>query len=159
MLIFKVFGALMVGLGGGLICHTLNREAQLSCKRAEAWCSLIGTVKGEIECFSLPISEILKRVDISRFAECGYTKTSVPESLCELVSKTSFSDKETEKIVRNFCSEFGMGYRDEQIKRCEYYRGLLEERKKVLATDLPTKKRLYSTLCVSGSLALLILFL
>ena len=159
MLFCKIFGAFLTVFGGIMLSHTLNRRMLVAHRRAEAWAVLLRQIKNEIECFSLPIKEILKRTDAELLYACGYTGASIPESLFELISSTRWADGETEELVRRFVSEFGMCYRSEQVGRCAYYLSLMEERRRAILSELPSKKRINTTLCIAGSLGLLILFL
>ena len=159
MLFFKIFGAFLTALSGIMLSVTLNRRASLSLGRAEGWERLIGLIKREVECFSLPISDILARTDGELLALCGYTGKAVPKDLSELVAGTAFCDAETMGIAQGFAAEFGKCYRDEQVGRCAYFLSLMEERRRKLASEMPARRRLNMTLCMSGSLCALILFL
>lgn len=159
MIFFKITGACLLVGSGIMLSRSLNRHAELSLQRAEAWATLLGTIKNEIECFSLPIADILLRIDRELFLSCGYMGDTPPKTLRALADGTKWADKETRRSIYRFISEFGRSYRDEQVGRCAYYQALVEERKKALMSALPSKRRLNSTLCLSGSLCLLILFM
>ncbi len=159
MIFFKIFGAFLTALSGIMLSVTLNRRASLSLKRVEGWERLMGRIKREVECFSLPISDILARTDVELLTLCGYTGKAAPKDMSELVAGTVFCDGETMGIAKRFASEFGKCYRDEQVGRCAYFLSLMEERRRKLASEMPARRRLNMTLCMSGSLFALILFL
>lgn len=158
MLFFKIFGASLVLLCGLSLARTLNGRAANALSQTEAWARLVASVKSEVECFSLPIGEILARISDGELERLGCSLRTRPRTLSELVAGTRWSDRETEMIARRFCDEFGKSLRDEQVGRCAYFISELEERKKSLASELPAKRKLNSTLCISVCLGLLILF-
>lgn len=159
MLFFKMLGGSLMLLGGAMLSRALNRRMLIALRRAEAWTVLLRSIKNEIECFSLPIRDILKKTDTELLHACGYTREAPPDSLSELISSARNVDGETERIIGRFASEFGRCYRSEQVERCAYYISLMEDRRIALLSELPSKKRLNSTLCMAGSLGLLILFM
>lgn len=159
MLAYKLIGAALIALSGGLTAYSLNKKASDAFLRAEALCRLLEYVKNEIACFSLPISQILSKADIELLAQCGYVGKNAPQGLMQLCESIRWSDRETKMLMERFCSEFGRCYKDEQVQRCAYFLSALERRKQTLEGELPSRKKLNSTLCVSGSLALLIFFL
>ncbi len=156
---YKLIGAVLIALSGGLTAYRLNRKASDAFHRAAALCRFLGYVKNEIECFALPISQILSRADRELLDRCGYVGKNAPQSLFELCQNIRWADGETKILMERFCSEFGRCYKDEQVQRCAYFLSGLEERKRTLERELPSRKKLNSTLCLSGSLALLIFFL
>ena len=154
----KILGCALVALSGFAISHTLNRRVSASLRGAESWVRLLTRIKGEIECFSMPIGEILSQTEPSLLRQCGYIGKDAPCGLSELLENTDFADGETGRIVGRFASEFGRCYKNEQVGRCEYFLGLLEERRKKLASELPSKRRLNLTLSLAASLGAIILF-
>ena len=159
MLAYKLMGAALIALSGGLCAYRLNKRASDVYCRTAALCRLLTYVKNEIECFALPISQILSRADRELLLACGHVGKNAPQSLSELCGSIRWADRETRELMERFCSEFGRCYKDEQVQRCAYFLSELDERKRALEKELPSRKKLNSTLCLSGSLALLIFFL
>lgn len=159
MIYLKILGGIFVALSGVMISFTLNKSVSVALRVAEGWERLLIQIKNEIECFSLPIGEILRRVEPSLLCQCGYTADNRPEDLSELLEGTLITDRETARIVTRFVSEFGRCYKSEQVGRCAYFAALMEERRKKLAEELPVRRKLNATLCVAASLGLVILFM
>ena len=160
MIVYKALGGLLLVISA-LVCadHT-NKKRALSLERAEGWTALLGYVKTQVECFSLPIGEILCRCDKKLLLRCGFTSSEEPPlELSSFVESCDISDSETERLMRELASEFGRCYREEQVKRCEYYIGMLETRVGSMREQLQVKKKLTTTLWLTGSLMLVILFL
>lgn len=158
MIYLKILGCVLVALSGIAVSITLGRGFASALRCAESWERLLVRIKNEIECFSLPISDILLRVEPSLLRQCGYQGKDTPRGLSELLDKTVFADRETERIITRFTSEFGRSYKNEQVGRCAYFASLMEERKRKLASELPQKRKLYATLSAAASLGMIILF-
>jgi len=159
MSFFKIAGALAVIVSGFVMSYIMNSEATEKWKQSEALISFMRYIKIQIECFALPASEIISRCDAELLASCGFHAQTRPEKFERLFELCVISDAETKEILSGFAAGFGKGYREEQIKECEYYIELLCERREKLYEELPKKKKLNSTLCVSAAFAIVILFL
>jgi len=156
---YRIAGALILAVSGIGGAYWLNQSATASLRQVEAWLALLRYVKTQVECFSLPVSEILRRADPQLLRGCGYMGTMPPRSFEALLTFCAIRDGETEQLIRSFAEEFGKSYREEQSRGCDYYFSLLDARREGLVSQLPAKKRINSALCVSGALALVILLI
>lgn len=155
----RVLGAAILSLCGVLFARQLNRRAEARLHEVEAWIALLRFVKGQVECFSLPMREILLRCDAAILRGCGYAADVAPKSFSGMLEASSFCDGECEKIARAFAEEFGRGYREEETRGCEYYLAQLESYKETLTKKLPAQKKMNATLSVCAALALVLLLL
>ena len=155
----KLVGASVLLISGAAFSYSLRQSASEMLSQCDAWCSMLRYIKLQVDCFALPISQILSRCDKSLLYSCGYQYDDVPKDLCELIDGVSWYDSGTLSVVEGFTSEFGKGYREEQLRSCEYYCAQLESHRERLAREIPSKKRLYTTLCLSSAIALVILFI
>lgn len=155
----KILGCVFVAVSGFAVSYILNRRVGASLRVAEGWERLLARIKNEIECFSLPIGEILSRTEPSLLRQCGYVGKDAPRGLSELLEHTAFADGEIGRIATRFVSEFGRCYKNEQVGRCDYFFALIEERRKKLASELPSKRKLNVTLSLAVSLGVIILFM
>lgn len=155
----KLLGACCL-IGGGLwAAHRVNREASTSLAELEAWQKLLRTVKAQIDCFSLPIGRILEGVEGPLLDDCGYTGERAPRDFLEMFSLCEIRDTQGRKILFEFCEGAGKRYREEESRSCDYFIALLTERIGQLRAQLPNRKRLCSTLCVSSTVAVVILLI
>ncbi len=159
MMIYKIAGALILSLSGVLCAAHLNRRAEKRVREISGWISLLRYVKVQIECFSLPMGEILARCERELLSECGFFGEIAPKSFDGLLAASSLHDEETRSIVRGFCEEFGRGYREEQTRGCDYYLSMLEGRREFLMEKLPAQKKMNATLSVCAALAIVLLLL
>ncbi|MBQ9086933.1 MAG: hypothetical protein IJY47_07075 [Clostridia bacterium] len=159
MSVLKLLGVLLLtGSGIGGACW-LSGRASIALSQVEGLLSLLRLIQLQVECFAMPASSILARCDRKLLRQCGYRGNDIPTDFRDFARQCEIADPTAAEIFRTFAEEFGRGYREEQARGCEYSSGLLEERRAVLAEQLPMRKKLYSTLCVSGAVALMILFL
>lgn len=158
-MVLRLLGAAILSLCGVLFAAHLNRNAERHLREAEAWIALLRFVKAQVECFSLPMGEILCRCDADILRNCGCFASVPPKSFSAMLEVSAFCDDECEKIARAFAEEFGRGYRDEATRGCDYYLAQLEAYKNALAKKLPAQKKMNATLSVCGALAVVLLLL
>lgn len=135
----------------------LNYKAQADINMIEAYLSLLRYTRGQIDCYALPIGDIFEKCDGERLWACGWREPVHPRGFDELFLCSNINDKTTRDVVLEFCSDFGQNYREEQLKRCDFCISALESRKDELLSRLSDKKKLNLALCLSASLAVIIL--
>ena len=159
MIFCRIAGVFLL-VGSGIFgARFMNRSAAERLWQVEAWLSLLRYTRMQVDCFALPMSEILRRADADVLRACGYEEKLCPESFEALWSGCVIRDGECAEWMRCFSLEFGKGYREEQRRGCEYYEALLEQKREALSADLPMRKKVHSALWVSGALAAVILFI
>ena len=159
MYFLRIAGAAVLVLSGFIGSRMMNLAISKKWEQTEALVSLLRFIKIQIECFGLPASEIISRCDRELIFQCGFSKDILPNDFKSFFKSCYFRDGETQSILYAFATGFGKGYREEQVKECEYYLELLCERRQRLYEDLPKRKKLNSTLCISSALAIVILLI
>ena len=159
MWILKLVGTMMLVCSGFAASYELNRRAVAALRQNEGMMSLLRTVRGQIECFARPISEILSASDTRDLLACGYFGEETPSDLLGLLSQCKVYDRATVKIVLQFAEEFGRGYREDEVRACDYVLSRLEERRVQMAAELPIKKKRNTALAVCASLAIALFLL
>ena len=159
MWIFKLVGAGMLACSGIFMAYELNRHATAVLRQNEGMMALIRAIRGQIDCFARPISEILASCERQTLDACGYEDEEIPTDLLSLVERCRVYDAETRAIVLRFAGEFGRGYREDEVRACDYALALLEERRTAIAEALPDKKKRNTALAVCASLAVALLLL
>lgn len=136
----------------------LNKAEGARLEQTEGLIALIKFLRTQIDCFSMPVGEALSRCPREVLDRCVSVggRLSSAEELCE---KLKTNDRQTRCIMEQLCRQIGRGYRAEQLALCDGICEQLEQRRGALAQQLPLKKKRNSTLCVSGALVLVILFL
>lgn len=146
----------LCGVAGGF---ALNSAASVTLIQIEGFIGWIRFIRTQIECFSMPLPEILRTCPSEIKHRCGYTDSFFCENVSEFINMCRIRDAETKRQLERFCAGIGKGYREEQTAFCDYYIELLEERRKAVGEQLPQRKKLNSVLCLSGALAIVILLI
>ena len=68
-----------------------------------------------------------------------------------------YLDRESYRLLQRFFLEFGSLYRDEQLRRCDYYIEALGEQRRILFDDLPARAKIGGALCICSVIGLLII--
>ena len=129
--------------------------------------SMIGVIryiKNMVDMYSLPFPKILDRMKNDTrgkrlLVRCGYCEKKLPCNINEMRTSSLVGSDEVKELFYEFLSEFGVGYREEQIKLCEHYEELLSERREKIAAELPIKKKRNVALCITGTLIPVILLI
>ena len=157
MLVFKVAGALLVLASGAGLAVGAVRYERARLQVHDALISLIFFIKGRIDCYAMPVEQIMLEMDKSILADCRCPgQVESVEALLPHVKP--YLDPETFRVLQSFGAGLGGGFREEQIKRCDYYMELLREKRMQLEAELPKRARTNGViwmLCAAGAVILL----
>jgi hypothetical protein len=164
MIGFRIMGAVIFVICGIAVSSRLNREETRGLEAADSMIGVIRYIKNMVDMYSISLPKILERMKNDKRCRslmigCGYREHDLPENINEMREYDIEGDRETRELFFAFLSEFGIGYREEQIKLCERYETLLTERREKLAAELPVKKKRNIALCVTGTLIPVILLI
>lgn len=153
----KLAGGLAVLFSGVLAAHLSVRRERESVALLDAWIALLYYLRGQIDCFMTPLDEILRGADpvlLERIAPGGESETldGLLAACGERIAPEAL------RLLRALLSELGSTYREEQIKRFDYYLSELDRVRRGLAEALPGRVRMTRTLyvCAAGALTLLL---
>ena len=157
MLAFKLIGALFLLASGVGLAVGAARVERARLQVHDGLISLIFFVKGRIDCYAMPAEQILLEMDKGILADCRCPgQVDSIEALLPHVK--SYLDPETYRVLQSFGQGLGSGFRDEQIKRCDYYIELLRQKRMQLESELPARARtngMIWILCAVGAVILL----
>ena len=154
---YKIIGALILFLSGLWVARLLNARAMAAFCQSEGILSLLRTVKLRVDCYAEALPEILSSLSPKILHDCGYRGEDLPRDFDQLLAGCTVLDEESMSALREFASEFGRGYRDEQVRACAYSISRVETRREALARALPMEKKRNTTLCLALSLGAAIL--
>ncbi len=167
---FKIIGCLILLFSGGYVSVALSRFEKKRLQVLDGYLALLYYMKGQIECYALPVRDILARADPSLVSDClGLPRTADASSLIPalLLSEAPFSRlveesrlylvPEAERLLLTFSGELGHTFRADQVLRCDHYMTVLGEERRHLAEALPTRLRVLTTLAVSVAIGASIL--
>lgn len=157
MLAFKITGAVLLIASGIGIAIGASRFERKRLQVYDGLISLIFHVKGRIDCYAMPVEEIMRTMDKGILADCRCPgQISSIDQL--LVHVQPYVTPETLRILQAFGAGLGGGFRDEQIKRCDYYIELLRTSRMQLEAELPARAKtngMIWILCALGAVILL----
>lgn len=157
MLAFKIAGALLVLASGTGLAVGAVRYERVRLQVHDALISLIFFIKGRIDCYAMPVEKIMLTMDKSILADCRCPgQVESIEALLPHVQ--SYLDPETYRVLQSFGEGLGSGFRDEQLKRCDYYMELLRQKRMQLEESLGARVRTNGViwiLCALGAVILL----
>lgn len=155
--LIKLLGSLLIVISGGVLSVSFCRFQKKRLLVLDSYISLLFFIKGQIDCYLRPISEILSMADTKIIEGCGY-KNGIPSSLIEMLPYGRiYLEDESSRLLYNFSEEFGGTYKDEQMKRCDYYIEVLLVERRALCDSIPTKNRVGSALWMCASFGIIIM--
>ena len=161
-MIWKLLGSLILLFAGGYVSVTITRFEHRRLRVLDGYISLIYFIKGQIDCYAMPLADILASADPSVIAAClGLDLTTplpVPRPLPDMVRVSRlYLEPEAERLLTTLTGELGSTYRAEQVIRCDHYLAALTEERKKLKDTLPARLRATCTLCICCALVAAVL--
>ncbi len=172
----KALGALCILVSGIYVSLSVARVERRRLQVLDAYIALIYFIKGQIDCYALPLGDIMARADPALILAClghsparagageGYrsvipTLLSTGEPVRALVrASAAYLDPECERLLSAFAGELGHTYRADQVARCDHYLTSLGQKRDRMADTLPARVRVGSTLsiCCAAAAAILL---
>ncbi len=154
---FKLFGAGMLLLAAAFAAAMLNAGEREKERQAAALLRLLRFFRTQIDCYCVPVGEIFRRCDESILNDCGCT--GLPSDFDSFLSSLSPPPEgEVFELLRSFSSRLGTGYREEEVKNCDYHIARLSGLCDELSKSSQAARRKNTVLLMSAA-ALLAIFL
>ena len=156
MVTVKLIGSLFFAVSGVIMAISYSRFQERKLTTIDGFMSLLFYIKGQIDCFARPRSDILSSLPGEVFCACNCKEGA--ETLEEMVDASRiYLDDEPLRLLSSFASEFGSTFRAEQLRRCDYYISALgEERRRVFAS-VKSKSRVGGALWICACIGIIIL--
>ena len=157
--ILKILGsavavAASVIAAGAAVSGEKRRLTQL-----QAFTSVVRRLGQQIEGFSSPVPEILKKTDPALLCACG---AQVPDtkSFASFLDSCDLALSTQEKsVLFDFAADLGRKFRDEQVRSCTLCADRLDELSKNAELQLPKRRKVTYTLFICSALALVIILI
>lgn len=159
MRLLKILGVLVIIFSSLTIASFLAEKIDSSVKSICALRGILEHTKNMIECYSLPASEILRRVELSLLLDCGCDKNALPSDFSELAKRSVIADSEARELLMAFAKDFGKSYRQDEISRCSLYLERIRSREQKLIKESAKRKKVIFTVAFCSALALIILII
>ena len=155
-MLWKLMGSLLILCTGALAAWNLNLYEKRRIRALEGWLDLIFYIRTRIDCFLTPIGEIFATADKALLLSCmGNGREQSPAEL--LRHSRLYLGQDAARLLESFVGEIGCCYREEQVKRCDYYISALQSLRQKRAEALPARLRTKTALCICSALATVIL--
>lgn len=152
----KLLGALLILAVGGVAAISTARYEKKRLSVLDGWIDLIVYIRSQIDCFLTPLDEILQNGDRTLLDAC-----MSPEGAADLDAilraSSLYLDGEVKRLLEGFVRETGSTFREEQLKRCDYYVTALRTQRERIAAELPARRRLSTALCLCTAIGTAIL--
>ena len=152
----KFLGALLILSVGSLAAFISVEYEKKRLSVVDGWIDLISYIRGQIDCYLMPLGDILSGGDRALFEAC-MSPSNAADLPAILDASGIYLDGDGKRIIESFVREIGAGYREEQIKRCDFFISSLRMQREKIAAALPLRMRLCSTLCICIALTTAIL--
>ena len=156
-LVLKLLGCLLILTAGGIAALMTVAYEKKRIALLEGWIDLIFHIRNQIDCYLTPIGEILATTDRELMSACmGNAADKSPTALLNRCSV--YLSDEARRLLTAFSREIGSSYREEQVKRCDYYMEALRRLREKELEALPARMRVRSVicLCLSAGIAILL---
>ncbi len=141
---------------GTLTAFSLSHYERKRLSVLNGWLDLIFYIRTQIDCYLTPIDQIFDQAPSVLLQACmGDRHAKNPAEL--LRRSKPYLDRESAELLEAFTREIGCCYREEQVKRCDYYLSALRLQRDKQTTELPARLRSRSALCVCCAFGLAIL--
>ena len=146
MFILKLLGVLIL-LGTGTVIALISRQHEKRKLRyLEGWIELIRYIGNQINCYLMPLNEILEAIEPERTN--GHAPTGEERLRAILAATQGDLDEDSRRLLERFVTQIGNGYREDQIRLCEYTVSSLSVLRDKFATELPARLRVRTALCL-----------
>ena len=156
----KLAGGFLIVVSLVMTYKKYTRHQQKKMEQIRSFVYLIRHIRQMIDCYAMPLSDILASADPAVLAAClGLDMAGHPppalagdRPITSMVEESRlYLEPETERLLTTLTGELGSTYRAEQVARCDHYlRALTEERRK-LGDSLPARLRAVCTLCLCSA--------
>lgn len=152
----KFLGALLILAVGVFAAFVSVQYEKKRLSVVDGWIDLILYIRSQIDCYLMPLDDILSGGDRALFEAC-MSPSNAADLPAILEASGIYLDGDGKRLIESFVREIGAGYREEQIKRCDFFISSLRTQRERIAAQLPLRTRLCATLCICIALATAIL--
>lgn len=159
----RMLGAACLLLGALSFSQVRDGRRAASCRAAAAWLRLLHALRRELCCYARPFSAFIEAYEDAALTEFGaLAELRRTGTLAEAVARMRVympTSQAFSTVLQAFAASFGQGYREGELRSLDAALDELSAIYKKEEEDLPRRRRLSRTLCVSLSLAVVMLLL
>ena len=159
MSVFESVGAILLLGGGAWVGFVLCSYERRRCRQAEGVLALVRRIREGIDCFSVPISEILAKCDARIWTDCDIGDAEFSDLPSLLRGCTLYLPLDMQRLLTDLSERLGGGYREEQLRCCDYFLERFTPCCDRLRAELPRRERIAWLLPLSVAAILLLMLL
>ena len=156
---FKVVGGLLLLCCGGAVGVLLVSFERRRCRQAEGFVTLLRYIRVQIDCFSLPVAQILLGCDPEILTDCGVEGVKLTDFSALLESTPLYLPEEMCRLLAEFAAQLGGSYREEQLRCCDHFVSRLAPLSDRLRAELPKRVKTVLILPIAAAAAAILLLL
>lgn len=151
MPILKICGVILIlGAGCAAAAFAVRFEKRKIAVLA-GWSDLIWYIRSQIDCYLMPLPEILAGADRALLDACCFQGTGHPDLNAVYHASQVYLDQEARRLLCAFVREIGTGYREELLRRCDYYIASLGKIRARRLEELPARGRVATAVCLGAA--------
>ena len=154
----KVIGFILLIVGGWGISLCLVKDMKQNLLTWSACGDLIRFVRLQIDCFLCPQDRIFDTFTHPLLEQNGLLPALREGRGMEEAVKGMVNEK-LQELLLGFGRELGQGYREEQMRVCDFYLAQITEYKDYEAEQLSSKIKIKRTICMAGAMLIGLLLL
>lgn len=130
---------------------------------ADAICEMMQYVRDNIEHFMKPLPDILASYRNDTLEKIGFLgdvrENGMKYAQLDRYFGKNAVDGEVFAVLSDFCGKIGEGYRNDEIRRCDYAIAQIEKRTAKMKDDFSSKAKIYRTLPPLFALSILLILI
>jgi len=156
MTILKLFGVILIlGAGASAVSFSVRFEKRKIAVLA-GWIDLIRYIRAQVDCYPLPLPQILERADHALFESC-FCRHPTPDLTTIYHASQIYLDAEAKRLLSSFVREFHYETRAELLRRSDYYAGELGRLREKRMEEFTAKSRVIFAVCMGAAILISIL--
>jgi hypothetical protein len=150
MLFYKLAGTALLLFCGGMTGRAICEKSKTVLTRTEGFIALIKYIRNQIDCYLMPLEKILAGCPDDILEACGSIRGA--KTIFEFLGSCDLQlSDESVNLLNKFAAELGSGYRDTQLKLCDYYIGKLTSERDRMQSEYPARRKMIMTLCLCAA--------
>lgn len=146
---------MLLGTGGFAALRTVAYEKK-KLSVTDGWLEMLFYIRTRIDCHLTPIEQIFEEASPTLLRACmGQVGDTTPTLL--LSHSKAYLEEEAIRLLDTFAREIGSCYREEQVRRCDYYISALRKIREKQKAELPARFKTRGALCLCSVAGLAIL--
>lgn len=155
---FKIAGVTLLFASAFFAGTLLARFEKKRARQAEGFLTLLRHIRMQIDYFSSPVSHILASIDKKTREDCELPQAA-PDFPALLAGTSLYLPNEMKELLEQFSNDLGKGYREDQLRTCDYYIAQFSKHCEKIRAELSKRIRLWLLLPPTLMGALILLFI